>query len=440
MAQPGARENIMIGSYWESSVDELPEDRQLFGEAYFDVAVIGGGITGLSAAMRLAEAGASVCVLEANRVGWGASGRNGGLCCLGGTKHSEHDLIKRFGLEEARKFVDFQVQAIDTVAERIATLEIDVDRHSRGEVLLAHRQKDADGFADEAAFLSDTFGLRTTVWSAGEIVERGLAGPEFHGGLHLGHGFALNPMKYVQGLARNTRRVGAKLFSHTPVLKLERDASYWRLETPHGSVRAHRVVLSGNGYSRENVPTWLRGRLLPVMSSVLVTRPLSRDELTDQGWTSDLMACDTRNLLHYFRLLPDGRFLFGTRGGIFETRESIERVRKTSRADFERMFPAWAHVDSEFAWHGHVCMARDLAPFVGRVPNMKGVYAAMAYHGSGVAMGSLSGEKVAELMLGKTRAENLPAVMNKPFRKFPLPWLRQLYLQGAYWWYGVKDR
>lgn len=440
MAHAGARENIMIGSFWESSVSELPEDRQLFGEALFDVAVVGGGITGLSAAMRLAEAGASVCVLEAQRVGWGASGRNGGFCCMGGTKLSERDLIRKFGMDEAKKFVSYQLQAIDKVSDRITALGLDVDRHSKGEVYLAHRPKDAAEFAEEADFLSSNFGLRTEVWPEEELAERGIGGPEFFGGMHVDHGFALNPMKYVQGLARQARRLGAKLYSHTPVTAINRDSPYWRLETPHGSVRAHRVVLAGNGYTREQIPRWIHGRIMPVMSSVLVTRPLTDDEITDQGWTSDLMAADTRILLHYFRMLPDRRFMFGTRGGIFEGRESLERMRKRGRADFNRMFPAWAHVETAHEWHGHVCLARNLTPFVGRVPDMKGVYASMAYHGSGVAMASLSGEKVADLMLGKCRQEDLPAAIQMPFKKFPLPFLRKFYLQGAYWWYGMKDR
>lgn len=441
MAHIGAGDGISIGSYWEQSVGPIREDRQLFGEARFDVAVVGAGYTGLSAALRLAQAGVSVCVLEANRVGWGASGRNGGFCCFGGTKRSEADLIRQFGLEETKRFLAYQLEAMDTVSDRLSQWDLDVDRHSDGEVILAHRPKDYKGFADESRFLNETLGLDTRVMAPGELRERGLGGPQFHGAMHLRHGFALNPMKYVQGLADRVRRSGdARLYAHTPVETIQREGAEWRLSTPHGTVRTGKVILAGNGYSRADAPSWLNGRLMPVMSSVLVTRPLSDGELADQGWTSDFMAADTRILLHYFRLLPDRRFLFGTRGGIFETPGSFNAMRKRSRADFDQMFPAWRHVETEYNWHGHICLSRDLSAFVGPVPDMDGVFASMGYHGSGVAMASLSGEKAADLALGKISSAGLPAVISQPFRKFPFPAFRQIYLQGAYCWYGLKDR
>ncbi|MEJ8474635.1 NAD(P)/FAD-dependent oxidoreductase [Roseibium algae] len=440
MTRPGKREGISIGSYWEASVGIIKEDRQLVGDARFDVAIVGAGFTGLSAALRLAEAGVSVCVLEANRVGWGASGRNGGFCCFGGTKLSETQLIKRFGLDEAKRFVAYQIEAMETVSDRLDRWNLDVDRHSEGEIYLAHRPKDYAGFAGYAEYLRGTFGIGAKVLSPDEMSARGIRGPEFHGAMHVPFGFALNPMKYVQGLAGKVREAGARIYAHTSVDRFEKDAGGWRLNTRHGSVRANKVILASNGYSDEKTPNWLGGRLMPVMSSVLVTRPLSDAELNEQGWTSDLMAADTRTLLHYFRLMPDKRFLFGTRGGIFETPASLDAMQRRGRADFDRMFPAWAHVEAEHRWHGHICMARDLSAFVGPVPEMEGVFASMAYHGSGVAMSSLSGEKVADLALGRITQADLPAALSKPFRKFPFPAFRQLYLQGAYWWYGLKDR
>ncbi|MBO0343749.1 NAD(P)/FAD-dependent oxidoreductase [Roseibium limicola] len=436
----GEREDISIGSFWEASVGQIKEDRQLVGEAVFDVAVIGAGITGLSAALKLAEAGASVCVLEARRVGWGASGRNGGFCCFGGTKLSEQEMVRKFGEDEAKRFVAYQLEAIETVSDRLNRFGMDVDRHSSGEMILAHRPRDAAGFQDDADYLNKTFGLGVRVLGVDELNEEGICGPEFHGGMHMPHGFALNPMKYVQALAQAVRDAGGRIYSHTEVLGLAEERDEWRVSTRFGGVRATRVVLAGNGYSREQVPEWLGGRLMPVMSSVMVTRPMSDDELAAQGWTSDMMSADSRILLHYFRLMPDNRFLFGTRGGIFETPEAMKTMQKRGRADFERMFPSWADVETEHAWHGHVCLAKDLTAYVGPIPEMAGVFGAMAYHGSGVAMASLSGEKVADMILGKIRADDLPGVISKPFSKFPFPALRQLYLQGAYWYYGWKDR
>ncbi|WP_298813598.1 FAD-binding oxidoreductase [uncultured Roseibium sp.] len=429
-----------IGSYWEASLPQPRQDRQLHGNAFFDVAVIGAGFAGLSAALRLAELGISVCVLEAKHVGYGASGRNGGFCCLGGTKLDARQLVKKFGLEEARKFLAFQVAGINLVAQRLDSWGVDASRHSKGEIYLAHRAKDVTGLKSEAEFLRANFGIRTRLLSREQLTEEGYGGPSFHGGLHVPYGFALNPMAYVQALAERVRRAGGKIFGKTPVSAIDRDSDRWRLETKNGFVRAKNVVLASNGYSDETVPPWLHGRTMPVMSSIQVTRSLSEAELAGQGWTSDTMAADTRILLHYFRLLPDKRFLFGTRGGIFENAPSLSAMQKCARADFESMFPAWSNAETDFSWHGHVCIARTLTPFVGEVPGLDGVYAAMGWHGSGVAMASISGEKIAGLITGKLRQTDLPAPLQRPFTRFPLPALRKLYLQGAYWLYGLKDR
>ncbi|TYC52802.1 FAD-binding oxidoreductase [Rhodobacterales bacterium] len=429
-----------VGSYWEATVPAPRIDRQLIGNALFDVAVIGAGFAGLSAALKLAQAGVSVCVLESEHVGYGASGRNGGFCCLGGTKLDEQQLIRKYGLDEARLFVAYQVAGINLVQQRLESWGIDADRHSSGEIYLAHRPKDVPMLQSHARFLKENFGIKTTLLSKDELQAHGYGGPDFHGGLHMPYGFALNPMKYVQELAQQVRRQGGKIFGKTPVTGLSQNGDRWRLETEHGFVRARKVIVAGNGYAREDAPKWLYGRTLPVMSSVQVTRPLSDDELQAQGWTSDTMAADTRNLLHYFRLLPDRRFLFGTRGGIYENTSALGAMNKHAIADFQTMFPAWRDVETEYSWHGRVCLARDLTPFVGEVPQFDGIYVAMAWHGSGIAMASISGEKVAAMLLGKLRAQDLPAPLVKPLRKFPFPVFRKLYLQGAYWYYDWQDR
>ncbi len=429
-----------IGSYWDSSLAAPRSDRQLMGSAHFDVAIVGAGFAGLSAALKLAQAGLSVCVLEAEHVGYGASGRNGGFCCLGGTKLDERQLIRKYGLQEARKFVAYQIAGINLVQQRLDRWGVSADRHSNGEVYLAHRRKDFQGLSQQKALLAKQFGIETSLLSKEDLANRGLGGPDFHGGLHVPYGFALNPMKYVLALADQVRAAGCRIFGKSAVTGLSSEGERWRLDTEHGFVRAKKVLLAGNAYMREDVPAWVHGRTMQVMSSVLVTRTLSDAELEAQGWTSDLMASDTRTLLHYFRLLPDRRFLFGTRGGIFENERALSEMRSRARADFETMFPAWSHVETEFNWYGHVCMSRRRTPFVGQVPRMRGVFAAMGWHGSGIAMASISGEKVAAMITGRLRREDLPRPLQRPFPKFPLPGLRKLYLLGAYWLYDRLDR
>ncbi|MEO9529806.1 FAD-binding oxidoreductase [Roseibium sp.] len=439
MLQTSSDMRRTIGSYWEAGAAQPKQDRQLIGNAVFDVAVIGAGFAGLSAALKLAQTGVSVCVLEAEHVGYGASGRNAGFCCLGGTKLDERQLIRKFGLEETRRFVAYQVAGINLVAHRLDSWGVRADRHSEGEIYLAHRPWEVTALQAHAAFLKENFGIRARLLTKADLDTEGYGGPGFHGGLHMPYGFALNPMTYLLALADQLRKAGGKIFGKSAVTGMTRKGERWHLETRHGFVRSRKVVLAGNGYAG-NVPKWLHGRTLPVMTSVQVTRPLTDAELSAQGWTADTMAADTRNLLHYFRLLPDRRFLFGTRGGIFENAPALAAMHKRAGSEFKAMFPAWAEIEPDYSWHGHVCLTRALTPFVGEVPGMDGIYAAMGWHGSGIALASISGEKVAGLITGKVQPRDLPAPVRSPFRKFPLPALRKLYLQGAYWWFGWQDR
>ncbi|WP_298497660.1 FAD-binding oxidoreductase [uncultured Maritimibacter sp.] len=400
-----------------------------------EVAVIGGGFTGLSAALHLAQAGTSVAVLEAQTPGWGASGRNGGFCCMGGAKVEHATLARRHGTQAADDFLRAEVAAIDLVEAITNAHGIDVNRHSDGEMQLAHHPRAALAFDREAATLA-RIGVATERLSQGALAERGLGMTGTHGGLHVRAGFALDPGLYVAGLARAARDAGAQVFARAPVTTLDRGAGGWRLATPGGTVTAQRVILATNGYSSDNLPRWMAGRFLPVQSSALMTRPLTPDEQAAQGWTSDLMAYDTRTLLHYFRKLPDGRFLFGMRGGIRSSQAAEAATRARLLRHFHRLFPAWQSVEVNHSWSGLACLARRFTPHVGPVPGMEGVTAAFAYHGNGVAMGSYCGALAAGLTRGEDRR---PEVIATPPGRFPLGRFRRLLLAGAYAGYTIRD-
>ncbi|NBN76962.1 FAD-dependent oxidoreductase [Microvirga tunisiensis] len=435
---------LPIGSYWEDSVGPPVIDPQLetpAGEALaVDLAVVGAGYTGLNAALRAVELGASVAVLERHQVGYGASGRNGGFCCIGGSKRSPEDLVATYGEAEAQRFVALQVEAIEHVARRLDKHLIAADQSGAGELVLAHKPSALRALREESAFVNARFGLGTQMLTPADLAARGLSAAGTHGGMLTPHGFGLNPLKYVRGLARALRDAEQSIFGTSPVLDIVPDAGRWRVETPKGRLLARRVILAGNGYLDEDLLPWVEGRLLPVLSNVMVTRVLTQEERMAQGWTSPVMSSDSRTLLHYFRLLPDGRMLFGMRGGIFGSAREANRLRRLIRSDFEALFPALAHVETTHYWSGRVCLALDLTPYIGSVPGHPGVFAALAYHGNGVAMGSMAGTLAAELALDERPAWHLPLPLRGPLRRFPLARLRRHYLQAAYWWYGLKDR
>ena len=413
------------GCWWDETATR-PEWPEASGALNADIAVIGAGFTGLSAALHLAEAGANVAVLDAEYPGWGASGRNGGFCCLGGAKIDGETYARIHGEEEARQFHAAEVGAVHLVARLLDRLGIDADTHSKGETQLAHNRRAMERLR-RAAETEDG----AVLTEAADLAAEGMAGP-FHGAMTTPVGFGLNPRKYVLGLARAAAEAGAQIYQQSPAERIERTSSGYRIALPQGELRADMVLLCTNGYSSEDVPEWLAGRYMPAQSTVLVTRPLTEAELSAAGWTSDQMAYDTRNLLHYFRLMPDRRFLFGMRGGLTSTPRSEAAARARTRADFEAMFPAWRGVESAHLWSGMVCLAANRVPFAGPVPGNPGMFAGLAYHGNGVAMGSYTGRLLADLVQGNTPDLPYPAAMNQPMSRFPLGRARRLLMPPLY--------
>jgi glycine/D-amino acid oxidase-like deaminating enzyme len=380
-----------------------------------------------------------VAVLEAQDFGWGASGRNGGFCCLGGAKISDAAFDARFGKQERLAYRGAEKAAVALVEDLIARHGIDVDRHSHGETQLAHRVRDMEDLRRGAAAVEENWGVSPRILEASELAEEGLGRGLFHGALTIPLGFGLNPRKYLAGLVRAAGAAGAQLFARSPVLEWSRDAGGHRLVSSGGTVKAGQVIVATNGYSSENLPEWLAGRYMPAQSTVIVTRPLTDAELHAQHWTSPQMCYDTRNLLHYFRLMPDGRFLFEMRGGVLSGRHAEATARRRTRQHFERMFPSWAQVETAHGWSGMVALARARLPFAGRVPDSPGVWAALCYHGNGVSMGSYAGRMVADLLSG-AEAERYPAIMQRPLERFPLGRLRRALMPPLYAGLWLQDR
>ncbi len=329
--------------FWNETVDAAPY-AALAEDVSADVAIVGGGYTGLSAALHLAKAGRDVVLLDEQQPGWGASGRNGGFCCLGGSHMEPAMLARRIGQAEAEAYFRAERDAILLVEQLLSSHAINADRHSNGETVLAHRKRDFHTLEKKAQEVSDLYGVSPDLLSKNDLRNQGMGGA-FHGGLTIPVGFALNPKKYALGLARAAQEAGAHIHGRTPVSAISGQTGQYRLQTPRGAVKARQVIIAANGYGRETVPEWIGGRFMPAQSSVIVTRPLSFEEQQAQGWTSGQMAYDTRSLLHYFRLMPDGRFLFGMRGGLRTTRAADQDMRRLIRLDFNRMFPAWRGID-----------------------------------------------------------------------------------------------
>ena len=422
-------EEPRAGCYWPTTVT-APETPVARGILRADVAVIGAGYTGLNAALHLAEAGADVILLEAESPGWGASGRNGGFCCLGGSAASDRVLTRLYGEEARRDYRMSERHAVDHVSALIERLGLSVDRHSEGETVMAHTSRAMQGFEARAQEIERDYGVTPTLLQQSDLAQAGLNGP-FHGALTTPVGFAMNPLKYANGLAEAALAAGVRIFAASPVQRIEQSAEF-ALTTPEARIAAKRLVVATNGYSSDDLPDWIRARYIPTQSNVLVTREMTPQELQDQGWTSHQACYDDRFFLHYFRLMPNGRMLFGMRGGLFSSEQSDQRMHANIRRHFDTMFPAWKHVETPHSWHGLLSISRDLTPFAGAIPEMPGAFAGLSYHGNGVAMGSYSGAILAALAMD--RVPDLPHcdILKTPPRRFPLGKYRRAWFWPVY--------
>jgi glycine/D-amino acid oxidase-like deaminating enzyme len=433
-------------SYWEETAgDRDLRAHPLVSDESCDVAVIGGGYTGLSAALHLArDFGIDVRVLEAGHIGWGASGRNGGFCCIGGTKLGIHTQIRRFGAEETRRYYQSQVDAVELVAELGRDEGIDFQSHGDGEMFIAQSPRGFREIEAEAELCRGVLGLDAEVLSREAFREQGYDSPEQFGALRIRPTFGLHPMRYVLGLARAAERRGAILHERTRVREWRRDGGHHVLEVEGGRLRAKRVIIACNGFMPEHLHRTLAGRPLPYQSNIVVTRPLTTAELEAHRWRNACPSGEARNLYVYFRMLPDRRLLLGGRGDTSGDPRSAERVYAHLRQRIATIWPAWRGVEITHRWRGLICFTFGLRPSIGKFPEDPSVMFGFGYHGNGVNTATWTGRELARWLAGsnagdETDPTHLPALVRGLGRRFPVASLRRTYARLGTIYFRLKD-
>jgi len=439
---PSIYDPAPVPSYWEATAPaDDPGWTPLEGEASCEVAIIGGGYTGLSAALHLArDHGIEARVLEAGgRIGWGASGRNGGFCCLPATKMSIGGMVRRFGLDEAKRFFAAQVEGIGLTRALATEDAIDCELAGDGLFEVAHRPQALPGLKDYGEALTRHFGIRTSLHSREAFREAGHDSAEQFGALQIHAGFALNPLKFAVTLAQAAAKAGARLHPRSTVMRWLREGGRHLLATDRGLLRAKHVVVAANGFMRERLHARFDARLLPVLSNIVVTRPLTTGELMAQAWRTETPLVNARRMLFYYRKLPDDRILFGARGDLTGRPEDGARMRQWMERRFGEVFPAWRGIETEYFWRGLVCMSRALAPSLGRLPDDPSVSYGFGYHANGVNTAPWAGQRIAAMIAGKETEDDLPAVVRGLPPRVLLPSLRPTYLAAAIAWYRLTD-
>lgn len=426
-------------SYWDATAGPPPgDDGPLRSDRDCDVAIIGGGYTGLSCAWQLARmGGGSAVVLEANRPGWGCSGRNGSFArpAIGRVPYAKWH--SRWGDTRARAMFAEALAGLQSVRDVIAQAGIDCDAMPDGWLKLAHRPRQVEALRREQQILRDRFGWSAEFLTAAEIRDRHMHAGEAHAALRWPVSFAMHPLKLVNGLVAAARAAGAKVHSASPALGIERDGGLYLVRTPSGVVRARTVVVATNGYTLEKLFPFLRARLLPVLSNIVVTQPLSPEELAEGHFvTSDCMT-DTRHLLYYFRRLPDGRIMLGGKGPLSDTPAAMEAHKRHLLKVVARKFPFMRAPRADYFWGGWVALSPDSIPHVATAEDDPGVHYALGYMGSGVAFSIHAGKRLAERITGA--GGTLPAPISAPLPRFPFAAFRRLGQAMAMRWYGFED-
>ncbi|WP_051440996.1 glycine/D-amino acid oxidase-like deaminating enzyme (plasmid) [Ensifer sp. WSM1721] len=425
-------------SYWEATICR-PKERILQSTVNAEVAIVGGGFTGTSAALHLArDYGIKAVVLEAGSIGWGASGRNGGFVNIPASKLSVAQLVRRFGLEETKRFFAASVEASKLPKTLAAEEGFDIKPQGRGWYTVAHHPNRMPKLRDYAENLRNHFQIPCRVLDADEFRSTVHDGVEAFGGLHMDVGHALHPLSYCLGIAGAAERRGAELYSSSPVLEWGRDGRRHRLLTPGGAVLADRVIIATNGYTSDRLHPSIAGRILPAISNILVTRPLTREEISQQKWVSESPVINTRTLVYYYRLLPDQRVLFGARGDVCGSVQSMEQIRQRMSSEFYRIFPHLTDITFDYFWRGVVALSQKLTPSIGQLGDDETVYYALGYQANGVATAPYAGKLVANA-IGTRRPVSAPLPMAGLPAKFLVPGTRPMALASAYAWYRFKD-
>jgi gamma-glutamylputrescine oxidase len=416
-------------TYYHATRSAFPPLPRLEGAHEVDICVIGGGLTGVSTALNLSESGYTVILLEARRIGHGASGRNGGQL-VNGYSCDMQRIRTQVGLEASKTFWNMGLEALAEVDARITRHAIECDRRS-GYFFAALNPRQMRGLEEMNEEWSRLYG-----YDGMTLVERDRVGDWvgtnlYHGGLVDPGGGQIHPLNYLQGLARAALDGGVQIMENSPVSSLERGAPTV-VYTAKGSVRARFVVLAGNAYLGGLVPE-MRPRLARVSSFVGATAPLPRD-LARRLIPADVAVADCNAALDYYRLTEDNRLLFGAGVG-YAGREPLALKRYLSTR-IRRVFPTLTGAPLEHAWSGHIGITVNRIPDFGRID--PSIYYAQGFSGHGVALTGLAGKLLAEAIDGDARRFDMFADIRHG--NFPGGPLRTAALVLAMSYYKLRDR
>ena len=417
-------------SYYAATATAWPPHPPLKGDVTTDVCVVGAGYTGLSAAIHLAERGYSVTLLEAERVGFGASGRNGGQLGTGQRK-DQRTLEEKFGKEWAHRLWSLAEDSVATVKGLIADHNIECDL-TPGVVMAAWKAGEVDWMKEEVDHMAKEYGYEKLEFIPQKEIREQIGTTRYHAGL-LDKGAAhLHPLNYALGIAKAAEAKGVKIYENTPVTKIT-DTDPAKVHTKDGTVTARFVVVATNGYLKKLEPRMAR-LIMPINNFIVATEPLS-DNMARALIRDNVAVQDTKFVIDYYRLSADNRMLFG--GGENYSSKFPRDIAAFVSKPMLRVFPQLADAKIDYAWGGTLAITMSRMPDFGRLaPNV--VYA-QGFSGQGINMATLAGKLLSEAVAGQ--AERFDWMSKIKIPTFPGgTLLRYPGLVAGMLWYAMQDR
>lgn len=417
-------------SYYAATANKNLDFPALEEEVQADVCVIGSGYTGLSAALHLAESGYDVTLLEAEKVGWGASGRNGGQVAQG-QRIGHEELIKKVGREAADMLWDLSLDSVDLVKSLIKKHEIQCDLKS-GVLDVAAKASHMDDMKEEYDYLTNVLKYEHVKYVEKDEVQNMLGTDKYHNGLVLTDAAHLHPLNYALGLAEAATKAGVKIYENSRVTKYK-GGSGAEVKTEKGLVKAKYILLACNGYLG-NLSPKVAGKIMPINNFILATEPLS-EELCRKINRDDYAVADTKFVINYFKLSGDNRLLWG--GGENYTKAFPKDIPNFVRKYMLEFYPELKDVKIDYGWGGTLAITLNRMPHFDRIE--ENVFVAQGYSGHGVAMATLGGKLMADAIRGS--AENFDLFKSVPTPTFPGgTLLRWPGLVAGMLYYSMRDR
>ncbi len=417
-------------SYYAATVNDTTRHPPLTAALTVDVCVIGAGLTGISTALNLAERGYSVAVLEASRIGWAASGRNGGQL-ISGFACGIDTFARYLDSANVKRVWDMGLETLDIVKDRIAKHRIECEL-TLGYLHAANKPRHTDELRAARDAAASRFGYHRLRYIEREAMRQYVQSARYLGGLYDPDSGHLHPLNYTLGLARAAQGAGAQIFEDSCVTAIGKEGRQHLIQTARGRVRAQYVVLAGNVYLGALAPRLAR-KIMPVGTYLIATQPLGAARAAAL-MPAGAAICDSRFALDYFRTSPDGRLLWG--GKVSYSSFAPSKLTQAMRRDMLRTFPQLADVRIDYTWGGYVDITMNRAPHFGRLSPT--LYFAQGFSGHGVNTTGLAGKLIAEAIDGQaSRFDLFEKIQHRDFPGGTL--LRTPALVLAMAWYRMKD-